>query len=68
MIERNRNILITKDSKGEKLVVIPKIIFYGKRSMNWKEVEKYLLRYVGEIIEVTETKDIVYIGKDFADE
>lgn len=36
--------------------------------MNWKEVEKYLLRYAGEIIEVTETKDIIYIGKDFADE
>lgn len=63
-----RNILITEDENGKKLVVIPKIIFWGKRSMNWKEVEKYLLRYAGEIIEVTETKDIIYIGKDFADE
>ena len=62
------NILITKDNKGKDLVVIPHIIFEGKRSISWYEVEKYLLQYVGKIFEVSETKDFVYIDKTFADE
>lgn len=62
------NVLITKDASGNKLVVLPQIIFSGRRSISWKEVEEYLMRYVGSICEVTETKDIIYIGKDFVDE
>lgn len=62
------NVLITMDSEGKKLVVLPQIIFSGKRSISWKEVEAYLLQYVGNIWEIEETKDIVYIGKDFTDE
>ncbi len=31
-------------------------------------MEEYLQRYVGEILEITETSDIIYIGKDFTDE
>lgn len=62
------HVLITQDESGERLVVLPQIIFSGKRSISWKEVEKYLLRYVGQICEVTETKDIIYIGKDFTEE
>lgn len=64
----NRNVLITEDSSGRKIVVLPQIIFKGKRTIPWNKVEDYLMQYVGEIVEVTETKDIVYIGKDFADE
>lgn len=47
---------------------MPQIIFRGKRTISWKEVEKYLLRYVGKIVEIVETKDMIYIGRDFADE
>lgn len=49
-------------------MVIPQIIFYGKRSISWKEVEKYLTQYVGEIMRIEETNDFVYIGNDFANE
>lgn len=62
------NVLITVDGNGDKIVIIPQIIFSGKRSISWKEVEEYLIRYVGNICEITETEDIIYIGKDFVDE
>lgn len=31
-------------------------------------MEKYLERFVGELVEVVETGDIIYLGKDFPDE
>ena len=63
-----KEVLITKDSAGEKLVVIPQVIFKGRRSIPWKEVEQYLLRYVGKIVEVSETKDFIYSDRMFVDE
>ena len=68
LINSKPNIQIITDNLGRKIVVIPQILFYGKRSIPWKDVESYLLRYVGEIIQITESNDIVYIGKDFPDE
>ena len=62
------NILITKDIYGEELVVIPHVIFKGKRSISWKEVEKYLIKYVNKIFEVAETKDFIHVDKIFVDE
>ena len=62
------NVLIAKDAGGNKLVVIPQVIFKGKRTISWNEVEQYLLQYVGKIFEVTETEDLIYIDKTFADE
>ena len=62
------NILVIVDKTGEKIVVIPQIIFKGKRSISWKEVEKYLIRYIGKIFEVSETKDLILIDKMFVDE
>lgn len=44
------------------------MIFKGKRTISWDEVEKYLLRYVGEIFEVAETEDLICIDKTFVDE
>ncbi len=64
----NKNILIGTDSEGKKLVVIPQVIFKGKRTISWDEVEKYLLRYVGEIFEVAETEDLICIDQTFVDE
>ena len=66
--EMKENVLIIKDENGNKLVVIPHIIFAGKRSISWKEVETYLIRYIGKIFEVSETKDFIYIDKIFTDE
>ena len=59
---------IIVDEDGNKVVLIPEIIFWNKQNIDWKEVEAYLERYVGEIVEITESRDIVYIGKTFPDE
>ncbi len=67
--EQNKsNVLITIDDAGKKLVVIPQIIFPGKRNIAWNEVEKYLVKYVDTLFEIADENDLVYIGKDFADE
>ncbi len=62
------DVLVIVDKTGEKIVVIPQIIFKGKRSISWKEVEKYLIRYIGKIFEVSETKDLILIDRMFVDE
>ena len=62
------NTLVMLDENGDKIVVIPKIIFKGKRSISWKEVEKYLIQYIGKIFQVSETKDLILIDRMFVDE
>ena len=64
----NRNVSIIKDIDGNKIVVINDIIFKGKRSINWDDVELYLKRYVGEFYTIEETNEIIYIGSDLPDE
>lgn len=59
---------IVTDNTGNRVVLIPDIIFKNKQNIDWNEVESYLQRFVGEIVEITETKDVVYLGKDFPDE
>lgn len=63
-----RNVNIIKDLNGNDIVFINDIFFKGKQHIKWKDVENYLKQYIGEIIEITETKDLIYIGADFADE
>ena len=36
------------DENGNKVVVLPDIIFSNKQNIDWNEVEKYLERFVGE--------------------
>ena len=59
---------IALDENGSKVVVLPDIIFSNKQNIDWNEVEKYLERFVGELVEIAETGDIIYLGKDFPDE
>lgn len=69
MMEEPLNTLfVVEDLKGAKIVIIPKVIFKGKRSISWKEVEKYLTRYIGKIFEVSETEDLILIDRMFVDE
>ena len=65
---KNNKIKFALDKKGRKVVVINEILFYGKRRLPWKEVRKYLKRYVGEIVKVEETEEKIYIHSDFPDE
>ena len=59
---------IVTDETGSRVVLLPEIIFSNKQNINWEDVENYLGKYVGEFIEITETKDIIYIGNKFPDE
>lgn len=59
---------IIQDEYGNNVVLIPDIIFVNKQNIDWEEVKIYLERCVGEIVVMTESKDIIYLGKDFPDE
>ncbi|MBS5064299.1 MAG: hypothetical protein KHZ58_11025 [Hungatella hathewayi] len=59
---------IIRDNTGNKIVLIPDIIFINKQNIDWHNVEKYLEGYVGERVCITETEDIVYLGKEFPNE
>ena len=61
-------IKIARDDEGNEVVLLPKIMFTNKQNINWKEVEEYLKKYVGEIVEITKTEDEIYIGNKFPDE
>jgi hypothetical protein len=65
---KENNVRIVRDEDGRELVVIDEIIFRGKRSIDWKAVEVYLQKYVGELVEVASTKESIHIKKDFPDE
>lgn len=63
-----RKINVIEDLDGKKTVVIQDILFKGKRSIKWEEVEIYLKKYIDDIYYVTETEDEIYIGKDLPSE
>ena len=65
---KSRNVSVIKDADGNNVVVINDIIFKGKRSINWDDVEKYLKEYVGDFYTIAETNDVIYFGNDLPDE
>ena len=48
---------------GQRIVVLPQIIFSNKQNIPWKEVERYLLRYIGTSAILTESQNIIHIEK-----
>ncbi len=65
---KDRNVSVIRDKTSNKIVLIHDIRFKGKRSVCWEDVEEYLKEYIGEFYEIAETKELVFIGKDLADE
>ena len=65
---KENNVRIVRDEDGRELVVIDEIIFRGRRNINWDAVEIYLQKYVGELVEVAATNEVIKIEKDFPDE
>ena len=63
-----RNVSIVYDVDGRSIALINDIVFKGRRSINWDEVEQYLKDHVGEFYTIAETNDIVYFGDDLPDE
>ena len=66
--DNTHSISIIKDEQNHNIVVINDIRFSGRQRIEWEEVEKFLLQYVGESFEILETSDIIYIGGDFPSE
>lgn len=64
----DRNIDVIKDVDGNSIVMINDIRFKGKRSVNWDDVKMYLKNYVGEVYQIMDTKDSIYIGSDLPNE
>lgn len=42
--------------------------FFMKSDIDWDEIEQYLKQYVGEFVEIAESKEIIYRGSDLPDE
>jgi len=59
---------IMHDANGKSVVLISFIRFEGRQNINWKEVEIYLKKYIGEHYQVDETADLIFIGSDFPTE
>ncbi len=64
----DRNISMLKDLDGNNIVFIHDVLFKGRQDIKWDDVEDYIKKYVGEIIEIAETGDIVHIASDLPDE
>ena len=65
---KSRNVSVIKDADGNSIVMINDIIFKGKRSLNWEDVEQYLKDYVGDFYSIAEDGEIVYIGTNLPGE
>ncbi len=66
--KENRNVSVIQDVDGNNIVIINDIVFKGRRSINWDDVEKYLKRYVGEIYSIAEANEMIYIGSELPGE
>ncbi len=63
-----RKVNVVEDLDGNKIVIIHDVIFKGKRSIEWNDVEAYLKQFVGEDHIIENTGDLAYIGPDLPDE
>lgn len=57
-----------KNKAGQGIVILPDIIFRNKQNIDWGAVEKYLQKYVGQIVTIIKTGDVVHIESAFPDE
>ena len=61
--EGNTGNFVIRDNNNKKMVVIPHVVFKGKRSISWKQVEQYLISYVGKLSFADEYAGSVYTQK-----
>lgn len=64
----DRNIKISENASGQKIVVINDVRFKGKGRNEWKKIEQYLKEYVGKYYEIEENSEKIFISTDFPDE
>ncbi len=63
-----RNVSVMKDLNGNNIVMINDIVFKGRQAIDWEDVEKYLVKYVGDFYTIADSNEVVYIGSDLPDE
>ena len=63
-----RKVNVIEDLDGNKTVFIHDIIFKGRQHIDWKSVEEYLKRYVGEFYRIEDSNEVIYLGADLPDE
>lgn len=63
-----RKINVIEDLEGKKTVFIQDILFKGRQSIDWDDVERYLKQYINEVYEIAETGEKIYIGADLPSE
>lgn len=63
-----RQVQIIRDINNKQLVLINDIVFCGRQNINWKNVENYIKQYIGDLTQIVETQDNIYVGSDFPDE
>jgi len=68
MIMKNLKLQVVENAQGKRVVVLPEVIFKNRQKIDWKAVKAYLQKYVGEMVRVADTNDIIYIGTDFPNE
>lgn len=66
--EMKRKVNVIEDLDGNKTVFIHDIIFKGRQNIDWKSVEEYLKRYVGEFYRIEDSNEVIYLGADLPDE
>ena len=64
----SRNVSVIRDTDGNKIVFINDVIFKGKRTICWNDVEDYLKKHVGEFYTIAETNETIFLGDDLPDE
>lgn len=66
--KKDQRIHIIQDENNKSIVLINDIRFKSRRNIDWNEIEEYLKEYIGNIYEILETCEKIYIGNDFPDE
>lgn len=63
-----RNVSIIQDEDGKPIVLINDKKFKGITREDWKEVEQYLMQYIGTFYEISACSEKIFITSDFPDE
>ena len=63
-----RNITVIKDADDKSIVMINDILFKGKRKIDWDDVREYLKNFVGDVYEILDAEEQIYIGSDLPNE
>ena len=65
----DRTVNVIENLDGKKTVIIQDIRFRGKRNINWTDVERYLVEFIGDIYYIAENNnEEIYIGLDLPSE